>query len=140
MKIVEKAGGIVLNPEGDVLIVTSTVGKLTLPKGGLEPGEDHKAAAIREILEEGGLKHVTVIRELGTIERPGYTDDNHDYPSVIKHIRIYLCTTEEFELNPSVKDVVEAQWVKLDDVVTILSWNEERLFFAKHKASLDVSK
>lgn len=136
LKTVEKAGGIVLNPHGDILIITNDIGRVTLPKGSLEPGETHKEAAEREVLEEGGLMKVFIIKELGTIVRPGYTDDNHDTPSVIKHIRMYLCSTEEIELNPSVKDVEQAHWVSPDKVPSMLSWPEEAEFFIKHKAEL----
>ena len=131
MKKSERAGGIVLNPDGDVLVITNDLGRQTLPKGRLEPGETYEEAARREILEEGGLKHITIIKELGTIVRSGYTDDNHDTPSVIKHIRIFLCTTEEFELNPNVKDIQRADWVSPDKVAKTLSWPEEAEFFQK---------
>jgi 8-oxo-dGTP pyrophosphatase MutT (NUDIX family) len=136
MKIVQKAGGIVLNTKGEVLIIKNDLGRLTLPKGGLEPGETHIEAAEREVLEEGGINKVTIIRELGTIVRQGYTHDNHESPSVIKHIRIYLCTTNETELNPKVKDVLGAYWVNKDDVVKTLSWQEEAEFFINNSAKI----
>jgi ADP-ribose pyrophosphatase YjhB (NUDIX family) len=137
LKTVEKAGGIVLNPDGDILIITNDIGKVTLPKGSLEPGETHKETAWREVLEEGGLKKIEIIRELGIIIRPGYTDDNHDFPSVVKHIRMYLCTTNEMELDPNVRDVKKAQWVSQDKVPAMLSWAEEAEFFMKHRAELE---
>jgi len=136
MKIVQKAGGIVINPNGEVLLVTNQLGRTTFPKGGLELGETPKQAAKREILEEGGLKKVSIIKELGIIERPGYTERNSKTPSVIKQIRIYLCTTEEFDLKPSVKDIASAEWVTPENVVELLSWEEEKEFFEAHRNHL----
>lgn len=134
MKIVEKAGGIVLNPHGDILIVTNAgTNLISIPKGSLEPGETHEQAAKREILEEGGIKRVVIVQELGTIVRPGYTADNHDIPSVTKRIRVYLCTTDEIELQPEDKGVIKAEWVRKDKVPEILSWPEEREFFLQHQ-------
>lgn len=138
MKVVEKAGGIVLNSRGDVLIVTNAgTNLISIPKGSLEPGETHQQAAKREILEEGGIKHVTIVQELGTIIRPGYTADKHDAPSVTKRIRVYLCTTDEVELQPEDKGTVKAEWIRPDKVPEVLSWPEEKEFFLKHRNKLN---
>ncbi|MFI5271032.1 MAG: NUDIX domain-containing protein [Candidatus Saccharimonadales bacterium] len=136
MKIVQKAGGIVLNPKDEVLIIKNDLGRFTLPKGGLEPGETHIEAAEREILEEGGISKVTVLKELGTIVRNGYTKDNHDSPSVVKHIRIYLCKTTETALSPKVEDVLAAYWVNKDEVAKTLSWAEEAEFFINNRSKI----
>lgn len=138
MKIVDKAGGIVLNPDGDILIVTNNIGRVTLPKGSLEQDETHEEAATREILEESGLAKVSLIRELGYMERLGYTADNHNYPSVIKRIRFYLFTTDEYELHPTVTDIVDARWVKPGEVTNCLSWQEEIDFFTQQRDKLKV--
>jgi ADP-ribose pyrophosphatase YjhB (NUDIX family) len=139
MKVSETAGGIVLNPKGDVLIITNEIGKVTLPKGRLEPGESRRQAAIREVLEEGGLKNVQLIEELGTIIRPGYTDENHDTPTVMKHIRMFFFTTNEFELDPKVSDIQKAEWVNPKNVAAKLDWIEEADFFQKHYPQLATS-
>ena len=138
MKMVEKAGGIVINTDGNVLIVTNITGRVTLPKGGLEQGESHMQAATREVLEEGGLTSVSLIKELGTIERPGFTDANHDTPSVMKRIKIYLFKTDEHTLLPDVKDIVKAEWAKPDELRQRLTWQEEIDFFNQNRNKLNI--
>jgi ADP-ribose pyrophosphatase YjhB (NUDIX family) len=137
MENVVRAGGIVLNPSGDILIITSNLNRLTFPKGKLEEGESLEEAAEREILEEGGLKKVLLKRKLGVIKRPGFSDNNDREPSLIKHIHMYLFTTSEYELNPNVSDVIKAAWIHSDSVVEILSWSEESDFFKRHMLTLN---
>ena len=56
-KVIEAAGGMVYNAENKILFIYR-LGKWDLPKGKLEPNELLKAAAIREIEEETGLKEL----------------------------------------------------------------------------------
>ncbi len=125
-----------INPDGNVLVVTNIIGRKTLPKGSLEPGESHVQAAIREVLEESGLRTIELIKELGIIERPGYTEDNHETPTVIKKIKMYLFKTSEYNLQPDIKDVVKAEWANPDEISQVLSWQEEIYFFEKHRSDI----
>lgn len=136
MKIVKKSGGIVISDMGEILLVTSSKGLVTLPKGGLEADETYREAALREIKEESGLKNVKIIRELGTIIRPGYTHENLDHPTVEKHIKIFLCRTDEHYLQPVDKSVLKAEWVSIKNALEILSWPEEKLFLSQQLAKL----
>ena len=136
MKQVQKAGGIVLNNAKELLIITSNKGLLTIPKGGLESNETPLQAALREIYEESGLTKVSVIKEIGTIIRPGYSSDNDDQPTVEKHIIIFLCQTNEQKLQPVDKNIRSAEWVPIQKALKILSWPEEKLFLKKQLQNL----
>lgn len=59
MKVLEAAGGIVYNQENKILFI-HRLGKWDLPKGKLEPNEFLKAAAVREVEEETGLKELVL--------------------------------------------------------------------------------
>ena len=59
---VRAAGGVVWRPRGDgeagvevLLVHRDRYGDWSLPKGKLDPGEKHKAAALREVHEETGV-------------------------------------------------------------------------------------
>ena len=54
---IRAAGGVVLDADGRVAIVhRPRHDDWSLPKGKLDPGEDWEAAALREVLEECGLR------------------------------------------------------------------------------------
>jgi 8-oxo-dGTP pyrophosphatase MutT (NUDIX family) len=65
------AGGIVVDARGRVALVRQwdRSGRLrwTLPKGKVDPGETVEEAALREVLEEAGLR-ATIVRHLGVFE------------------------------------------------------------------------
>lgn len=136
MKKVEKAGGIVVNTAGLILLVTNYAGRVSLPKGGLEPGESHRDAASREVMEEGGLPRLTLICELGTIERLGFTAENTAVPSALKRIKMYLFKTDELVLQPNIEDIISAEWVDPDEVKNRLTWDEEIHFFEQHRGDI----
>jgi diadenosine hexaphosphate hydrolase (ATP-forming) len=57
MKPIEGAGGVVFNPQGEVLLIRypGKRGAWDFPKGHIDPGETNEIAAVREVLEEGGV-------------------------------------------------------------------------------------
>ena len=57
--VIEAAGGVVRGPDGRLLVIFRR-GKWDLPKGKIEKGEFYSQAALREVQEETGLKHVEV--------------------------------------------------------------------------------
>lgn len=132
----QKAGGVIVNDQGQVLVITNNLGRHTLPKGSVEPGETLLETAKREIWEETGLTNFEVHHELGTVIRQGYTDTNHNAPSVIKHIHLFYCTTTQQELKPGEPEVVAARWVEPSEMSQVLSWPEEADFFEANRAKL----
>lgn len=61
------AGGVVFNPDGQVLLIRYADGAWTFPKGHIDPGETIAIAAVREVHEEGGVE-ARIILELGFTE------------------------------------------------------------------------
>lgn len=133
MKHIKQAGGIIINPKGQVLVITNQIGKHTFPKGGREPGETPEDNARREITEETGLTHFKLISRLGVLSRPGHTAKNSSAPSVIKHIDMFYFTTDQMRLSPIAEDSVEAIWIDPKDLPGILTWPEELAFFEQHR-------
>lgn len=64
-KIIEAAGGAVLNPDQKLLMIFR-LGKWDLPKGKIELGEPREMAAIREVEEETGVPRPEIFGILPT--------------------------------------------------------------------------
>ncbi len=59
IKVVEAAGGLVYNSKKEILFIRRNK-KWDLPKGKIENGESHQEAALREVMEETGIKNLEV--------------------------------------------------------------------------------
>jgi 8-oxo-dGTP pyrophosphatase MutT (NUDIX family) len=61
LKVVEAGGGMVFNANKEILFIRRN-SKWDLPKGKLEKGESYEQAAVRETMEETGVKDLQVKR------------------------------------------------------------------------------
>ena len=59
-RVVEGAGGVVVNDAGAVLLIRHRNGSWVFPKGHIESGESKVDAAVREVEEEAGVQAVVV--------------------------------------------------------------------------------
>lgn len=72
------AGGIVYRRDGDAILVALVKeydlgdDQYVLPKGGVEDGEDIRAAALREVAEESGLTELHFVGEAGILARRNF--------------------------------------------------------------------
>jgi len=126
----ESAGGVVVNPEGQVLLVSQHGTSWSLPKGHLEAGESPLEAARREIREESGVSRLELIRPLGSYSRHRLGADGGEDRSELKTIHLFLFKTDQTELAPQDSDNPEARWVEREVVNEMLTHAKDREFFA----------
>ncbi|GAA5084936.1 NUDIX domain-containing protein [Chryseobacterium ginsengisoli] len=107
-RIIEAAGGIVNNPEGDILFI-KRLGKWDLPKGKMEKGESREESAIREIEEETGLANVELVQFINTTYHI-YVERNGD--------KVLKCT-HWFEMNFDGEDTSKPQ---IEEGITEVAW------------------
>ena len=129
MKHTYSAGGVIINPKGQILVVSQHGTSWSLPKGTLEQGEDEKTASLREIKEETGITKVELIKELGTYDRNKISMDGGDDFSELKTITIFLYATPETHLTPIDPHNPEARWVKPDKVSNLLTHVKDKAFY-----------
>lgn len=129
----KSAGGVVLNPKGEVLVVQQSGNQgwlsWSLPKGHVEPGEDLIEAAKREIYEESGVTKLNFIKTLGSYKRYTCGKDGLDDRSEYKTIYLYLFVTDQIDLKPKDPFNPEARWVDKRKVAALLTHRKDKAFF-----------
>lgn len=137
MKETFTGGGVVLNSKGEVLVVSQHGNSWSLPKGHIDPGEDARAAAAREIEEESGITDLEYIKDLGSYQRNKIGIDGKDDASELKTIIMFLYKTPQMNLAPQDPDNPEARWVEPAHVSVLLTHPKDKEFFEKILPSVD---
>lgn len=129
------AGGLVCDdrPEGRWVVLISrrnTAGQLqwTLPKGGLEDGEDLEEAAVREVREETGLA-CEIDEKLGVIDywfvwRP-------EQVRYHKYVHYYLMTSDGQGPQPRDDEAEDVVWLPFAEALGRLTHPNERRLVAQ---------
>ena len=103
----------------------------SLPKGHVEEGETVEQAALREVLEETGLS-ASIVAPLGVIDFWFAVEDRR----IHKTVHHFLMRYESGALCDEDLEVVEVDWVPLDDVTSRLAYRDERRLVAKARGML----
>ena len=130
-RLTESAGGVVLDPEGRVLVVSQNGNSWSLPKGHVDAGEGPMAAARREIYEESGVRDLRFLKVLGSYERPRIGKHGGSDVSQRKRITLFLFWTRQTLLRPLDSRNPEARWVERPKVAGLLTHAKDKEFFLK---------
>jgi 8-oxo-dGTP pyrophosphatase MutT (NUDIX family) len=114
------AGGVVFNAQDEVLLIHRR-GCWDLPKGKIDSGESTEDAAIREVIEETGLKHVSITAPVTfkkLMNKATYHSYFLDNKPALKISYWYKMSTDfEGDLVPQEEeDIEQAVWVSKQDI------------------------
>lgn len=110
-KVVEAAGGLVVNEKNEILLIHRR-GFWDLPKGKMEKGETRRETAAREVIEETGIKSVQLDKKL--------LETNHTYKNgkgvrCIKLSHWYLMFGKDQPLVPQAEeDIEKSVWMTME--------------------------
>ncbi|WP_274651938.1 NUDIX hydrolase [Paenibacillus humicola] len=103
------AGGVVyrrVNGELQIQLIQDRYGKISLPKGKMEPGETVEQTALREILEETGMEG----KIISPIDQIKYTYTHEAKGTVDKEVHYYLVEATGGKLQAQVEEIRGVEW------------------------------
>jgi len=117
------AGGVVVH-EGRVLVLRRpSRGEVRLPKGHVEPGEEVRTAALREVREESGYADLVIEADLGT----QVIEFDYDGRHVVRVERYFLMALPDDAVPPSSgEEQFKPVWLAWDESLTALTFETER--------------
>lgn len=98
------------------------------PKGHLEKGETSETAALREVLEETGAK-AEIVSKVGQAKYI-YTSAKEG-GKIFKVVTLFLMKYISGEIQPQDGEISEVIWLPKDQVLSTLSFKEDKLLFEK---------
>jgi len=116
--LVQAAGGVVLRDGAVCVVHRPRYEDWSLPKGKLDRGETHEAAALREVHEETGLRC-----ELGRELRHDEYVDRKGRPKSVRWWAMTVVADEGLEAND---EVDERRWVPVAEVDALLTYEHDR--------------
>ncbi len=127
------AGGVVIFGN-TVLLLKKFNGDWVLPKGKVKEGEDIRDAALREVLEESGVK-AEIVKYTGMVH---YTYKSlKENETVYKTVHWYLMETNSMESVPQKKEgFIEATFVHIDRATDLVKYDDERKIIKKALMSI----
>lgn len=118
MQITNVAKSLIINPDGDVLLLTRSgtdnhkPGRLDLPGGGIDACEDFAVAASREVYEESGIQIPSSQYKLM------YTGTGQDYEGESVNRMFFIAHSRTPDVRLS-NEHSAYQWVSLDEAITL---------------------
>jgi 8-oxo-dGTP pyrophosphatase MutT (NUDIX family) len=126
------AGGLVLDrrgPEANGALIgrLDRRGRLlwSLPKGHVERGETEEDTAVREVMEETGIRGA-VVGKLGTIDFWFVADGRRIHKTVHHFLLVATDPVNGLVLSDEDVEVSEVAWVPLGEVASRLAYADER--------------
>jgi 8-oxo-dGTP pyrophosphatase MutT (NUDIX family) len=110
------AGGLVRHSSGRYLFIEKK-GRLDLPKGHIEPGEDPETCAIREVSEECGIAGHTIVKSIS----PSYHTYSWEGISYLKKTSWFLMQYEGDMVTDPQQDegITKVEWLFPDELNSI---------------------
>ena len=140
----QAAGGVVINPNRKVAVVSQHRNSWSQPKGHVEKGETLLQAAMREIEEETGIPRVDLghVKILGSYVRGRIAPDGvGEIPGEMRQLTIFLFTTRHTgPLIPHDPENPEARWVAPEMVASLLTHPKDKSFFEGVRDSLNLQE
>jgi HAD superfamily hydrolase (TIGR01509 family) len=127
------AGGVVVRDGCVLLLERASRGEVRLPKGHVKPGEEVRAAALREVAEESGHRCVLAGADLGA----QLVEYEHEGQRFARTERYFLMAPANETGDPSAgEDEFEPLWLPWDEALARLSYEPEREWVRRGRSAV----
>ena len=133
MKQEKSCGCIVINNKNEVLLIHHNAGHWDFPKGHVEEGETEVETAIREVKEETNV-------DVEVNEKYRYTTKYSPKEDVIKEVVYFLAKNISNNKEAQLEEVSEVKWIKLEDAIEKITYNNSKEILVKLKEDLENNK
>ena len=125
------AGGVVFRRQGetvDILMIQDRMGRWTIPKGHVEPGEKIEQTAVREVTEETGLTELKLGEKLDKLHFFYRKEGKLIFMTTYVFLMEALGDTDAVIPEDS-EGIVDAKWFSQDEALRLIEYRDtERLF------------
>lgn len=123
----ERSAGLVLEKEGEYLLLHYAAGHWDFPKGHIEEGETPEQAALRELEEETGIAEAEIL--------PGFSDNiqyfyKKEEKTIYKEVVFFLATTKTAKVVLSHEHKGFA-WLAFEGAVEKLTFDNAKVVLKK---------
>lgn len=136
VRVERSAGGVVVRVIGGelhVLLIRDPYRNWGLPKGHVEPGEDDRGAAVREVTEETGLDELVLGPSLMTIDWSFRFRGRR----IHKYCAFFLMASASGTARPERREgISDCRWVRLGDALDTISYDNAREVLAQARRIL----
>ncbi len=130
VKLIEEtsAGGVVIF-RNTILLLKKFNGDWVLPKGRIEKDETVRETAIREVLEESGVK-AKIVKYIGMVHYKFKNTQEDD--TVYKTVHWYVMKTNSMDCTPQKKEgFIDARFVHMDKAEELVRYEDEKKIILK---------
>lgn len=122
------AGGVVVFGN-TILLLKKFNGDWVLPKGRIEKDESVRETAIREVLEESGVR-AKIVKYIGMVHYKFKNTKEDD--TVYKTVHWYVMKTNSMDCTPQKKEgFIDARFVHIDKVKDLVRYEDEKKIILK---------
>ena len=111
-----------------LLVQSQQTGEWTFPKGHSEENETEIQSALRELLEETGIKNIELADDVSYIDRYSFGKDGQKIDKIVK---FFVGRVTNPKVTIQEKEIANFKWVTYEEALMVISFDEPKVILKK---------